>query len=54
MVYMYGNNLESLNGSASADIREMLEAGINGKEVSLLVMTCRTESREPDFIDPDG
>ncbi len=38
MVYMCGSNLESAYGSATADIQEMLEVGVDGS-VSLLVMT---------------
>ena len=38
LVYMCGSNLESLYGSATADLEEMTRAGINDQEVSLLVM----------------
>ncbi|MBE5789188.1 MAG: hypothetical protein E7325_05960 [Clostridiales bacterium] len=38
MVYMCGSNLESLYGSASADILEMQNAGVDPREVGLLVM----------------
>ena len=39
MVYMCGSNLESSNGSASEDIREMMDSVPPGEEVSVLVMT---------------
>ena len=39
MVYMCGSNLETTGGSASADIREMLEAAPAGRDVTVLVMT---------------
>ena len=39
MVYMCGSNLETIGGSASADIREMIEAVPAGRSVTILVMT---------------
>ena len=39
MVYMCGSNPESAYGSASADMREMMDAGFSRSEVSVLVMT---------------
>ena len=44
MIYMCGSNLESSYGSASADISEMLEAGLTGRDVTILVMTGGTTS----------
>ena len=44
MVYMCGSNLESSYGSASADIREMMDSGAGGQDVSLLVMTGGSDS----------
>ncbi len=49
MIYMCGSNLETLNGSASEDIEEMLDAGISGGEVSLLLMTGGAENWEAGF-----
>ncbi len=51
MVYMCGSDLESLYGSASADIEEMMEAEFDPQKVSLLVMTGGTESGEDIFFD---
>ncbi len=38
MIYMCGSNLESGYGAATADLEEMVRAGINGEEISVLVM----------------
>ncbi len=38
MVYMCGSNLESAGGTATADLQEMLNAGIPVEEVSVLVL----------------
>ena len=46
MVYMCGSNLESEYGSASADIREMVDAGVSFRDVSVLVMTGGSHSRD--------
>ena len=46
MVYMCGSNLESSYGSASADIREMMDAGVSFRDVSVLVMTGGSHSRD--------
>lgn len=39
MVYMCGSNLESQYGSATADLREMAEAGLDSGSASVLVYT---------------
>lgn len=39
MVYMCGSNLESQYGLASEDIQEMLSAGVDDRDVKVLVMT---------------
>ena len=39
MIYMCGSNLESSYGSASSDVQEMLEAKVDGREISVLLMT---------------
>ncbi len=39
MVYMIGSNLESANGAASADIREMLDSGIDFTDTNLILYT---------------
>lgn len=44
MIYMCGSNLESAYGSASADINEMLGAGLSSRDVTVLVMTGGTSS----------
>ena len=51
MVYMCGSNLESGYGSASADLREMEQAGIS-RDVTVLVMTGGSESWQTGY-DPD-
>ena len=38
MIYMCGSNLESLNGSASQDIMEMLESGYDRERTNLVIM----------------
>lgn len=38
MVYLCGSNLESAYGSATADLQEMLESGLDPEQVTLLVM----------------
>lgn len=38
MIYMCGSNLESVYGSATADIQEMLAARVDPRDVSVLVM----------------
>ena len=43
MIYMCGSNLESSYGSATADIQEMRNAGLDAGEVSVLVMTGGSE-----------
>ena len=49
LVYMCGSNLESLGGSASADIREMTEANVNRQQIGLLVMTGGSDTESGDF-----
>ncbi len=49
MVYMCGSNLESEYGSASADIREMMEASFSPEEMSLLVMAGGTTRWEMGY-----
>ena len=39
MVYMIGSDLESQSGMATADLNEMLYAGINNKNVNVIVQT---------------
>lgn len=39
MIYMVGSNLESRQGSASADIDEMLASGVNTDKVNVLIYT---------------
>ena len=39
MVYICGSNLESQNGLASDDIKEMITSGVDDREVNILVMT---------------
>ena len=39
MVYMIGSDLESQSGMATADLNEMLYAGINNKNVNVFVQT---------------
>ena len=38
MIYMCGSNRESVYGSATADIQEMLAARVDPRDVSVLVM----------------
>ena len=38
MIYMCGSNLESEYGSATADIREMVNSGFSTERLNLLVM----------------
>jgi len=38
MVYLCGSNLESMYGSATADLQEMLASGMNPDDVNLVVM----------------
>ena len=52
MVYMCGSNLESEYGSASADYREMVEAGVGGN-VSVLAMMGGSASWQM-AISPDS
>ncbi|MBP3719757.1 MAG: hypothetical protein J6J41_00330 [Clostridia bacterium] len=46
MIYMCGSNLESQYGSATADIQEMLDAGVRPGEVSVLMMTGGSDTAE--------
>ena len=39
MVYMLGTDLESQSGMATADLNEMLYAGMNNRKVNVLVQT---------------
>ena len=48
MVYMCGSNLETLNGSATADIGEMLASGMDADRVNLVVMAGGSKRWEKD------
>ena len=53
MIYMCGTNLESQYGSASDDILEMLEAGADTSQVSIMLMTGGSRSWELG-MDPES
>ena len=44
MIYMCGSNLESQYGSASSDIQEILDAGYDASQVTVLIMAGGSES----------
>ncbi len=46
MVYMCGSNLESRFGSASADMREMIDSAFDGEMLTVLVMAGGSEAAE--------
>jgi hypothetical protein len=52
MVYMCGANLESEDGAATADMKEMLDADLNDN-VNVIVETGGADSWDNDWVDPD-
>ncbi len=52
MVYMCGSNLETLNGSASEDIMEMLESGFDREQINLVLMTGGAKEWQGISADP--
>ena len=54
MVYLCGSSLEEENHSASADLREMMEAAFDTDRIQLLVMTGGAENWEFSFGQKEG
>lgn len=54
MIYMCGSDLESLHGCGSADIEEMIQSGIQGQDVRLLVMTGGSKRSSAGYFSPEA
>lgn len=52
MVYMVGTDLESDNGCATEDLREMAGANVDASKVNIVVLTGGTEEWDNDVINP--
>lgn len=54
MIYMCGSDLESLHGCGGADIEEMIQSGLQGQDVRLLVMTGGSKQSSTGYFSAEA